>query len=357
MSKFIPLKEEVFITDRSAIETDWHCGMAYWWNRLEGERGIVPVQEMKYFQIGREIHEDLAFIGQAKDISVGALEEFLTTIHQPTSGMAVDLEPWIRRLGWIAAFTLYIEPVIRRDWNTVGIEREIVLDRDPLWLGLIPDRVLESKSDGKLAYREWKSVGAVTPGWVASWPTAVQVHAGIKAIEEELGRRVAYGQIQGLYKGYEKGGLLRHPYVWAYTDGTNWQVEWKKGWSLAPIWEFPGGIIEWVMKLGSEVALDLFPMSAPIFVDERLLDSMVRRRVHREREVREVRDRCQGDWNERVLYFEQRFKNCRPVVGSPCAYLPACFNASVNKDPLGSGLFVPRTPHHELEIIGVDDDE
>jgi len=48
--------------------------------------------------------------------------------------------------------------------------------------------------------------------------------------------------------------------------------------------------------------------------------------------------------------FEQRTSKCRPAFGDQCPYLPLCWNVSMQDNPLAKG-FVPRVPHHEVEIV------
>jgi hypothetical protein len=47
-------------------------------------------------------------------------------------------------------------------------------------------------------------------------------------------------------------------------------------------------------------------------------------------------------------YFPQHDNACRKY-GSACKFLELCFNPGVAEDPLGSGLFQIRVPHHSTE--------
>ena len=185
---------------------------------------------------------------------------------------------------------------------------------------------------------------------------AIQIHLGIKALEEELGERVEYGQVLGLNKGYDRDGRLIHPYVWAYRKGDQWGHEYKFGWDHAPVWEYPGGVLEWVTKLGPEVGLKQFAWSPPIFLDQRLLDRWVEQRIRRHLAIEEIKVLAQTDLTMRDSYFDQRLIHCRPSFGPPCPYLAACHNQPVNSNPLGSGLYKVRIPHHDLELVGVEEE-
>jgi hypothetical protein len=345
------------LTDRTSIETDWTCGMKFWWYKKEGGTGIVPKTEADYFQIGRHIHEDFGAITEGvpyRDVAVA--------IPAPEGGDQLALETYSRRIGWIYAFGKYLWPRWQKDYEVVKVEGELILDRSPLWVATTPDLILRCTNKsldmyGKLVYKEYKTTKIKSPSWVAHWDAAVQVHIGLAAVQEELNEPIAFGHIVGIDKGYEREGRLAHPYVWAYrTDGGDWLTKYKWGVPHAPVWDYEEGMEAWVEKCGEDVGASQFITSAPIFLDVRLLDSLIRRRVERESEIAQWTDRCQEDWEFREQYFEQRFNQCRPAVGRECAYYAACKNLSVQQAPLESGLYVPRTPHHEVEILGIGDD-
>lgn len=358
----------LLVTDRTTIETDWECGMKRWWYREHDGTGIVPAVEKAYFSEGREIHADLHALALAEDPLLGAVEfiEGITEKMVAAEGDQLLLEPLCRRAGWVAAVALYVEPSTRRDYETVFLEHELVLERSPLWIAVTPDRVLRQRSaPNKLVEWDYKGVGGwgATMNWMEYWPYAIQQHTILKAIEEEVNEAPAHGRIMGLYKGQQKDGRLHHPYVWAFYDtdtGEWWPLgSGKRGLTYRPVWEYDGGILEWVKKCGPEVAASMFPFSRPIFLNDRLLEWTTKSRTHRELTVYAVREACQKDLMARAIHFEPRFSKCRPVVGDSCPYLSACHNATINADPVGSGLYVPRTPHHDVEVLmkGADNED
>ncbi len=357
-------KKLVFYTDRSAASTDQTCGYKYWLSRKEGVRGIVPKLEPFYFKIGRETHEDMHTLAllDSRDLREEALKEMVQAIIAPLTAEDYEDVPkmeilW-RRLGWMVAWALYIEPRIRERYNTIQTEMEIILDRDPLWVGVTPDRVLEAKADGHLEYLEYKTALRADKKWLDSWLYKIQLHLGIAAVQEELGKKVEFAQICGLMKGSlnYKTNRLMHPYVWAYynSSSTEWTHDYAKArsaaWEAAPVWDFKGGIVEWVKRCGYEVASDQFPRSAPVFLNERILNGWVMRRTHRERVIRAVQDECRTNMTARELYFPRNEDACRPPFGDACPYLIACWNATISQDPSRYLDFEPRQPHHEIEL-------
>lgn len=340
---------EAYVESRSAIETDWECGMKYWWSQLEGGRGISPVEQETYFTDGTEAHAGLEGVARLADPS-----DFLGLLPAaPSEPDQIAFEKWSRLCGWIASFAMFIEPGIREEEEFVSVEHEVTLDRHPYYLGVIPDRIGRGRESGRLRYREWKTTSATdTKNFADYWPHAVQLHLGLQAVEEELGEEVEWGQVMGLLKGKEgRDGKLAHPYVWAWWKGGEWLTEYAYKAEKVPVWEYPGGVAEWVRRLGPGVAAEVFPRSRRVYRDPRLIDALVAQRKQRVISIASVRELAQKSWEDRVLWFEQRFTRCRPMYGSPCAYREACWNASVNVDPVGSGLYVPRVPHHELEAM------
>jgi hypothetical protein len=355
-----PTEETVFITDRTTAETDDKCGMRRWWYKHEGGIGIVPKEESIHLLVGRDTHIDLAHAAEMPKLTPDRIQEYVNEILEAAGDFSQlklsDQEALYRRLGWFVAYTLYQEPKVRADYETVSIEAEHILDRTPLWVSYTPDRYLRHRQGGYLVYKEYKSTKWANSGWLNSWTYAPQIHIGLRGMEEELGEKVAFAQVMGLMKGEVRDGKLGHPYVWGWRNSnTNeWTHDYNKAraavWERRPVWEFPDGIVGWVTQCGPEVASAQFPHTAPIFLNERLLNDWTWRRSYREMEVATVLEECRHDWKKRIIYFEPRTAQCRPVVGDPCPYLLACNNAAVRENPLACSDYIRRTPHHEIEI-------
>lgn len=324
--------------------------MRFWWSQKEGGQGLAAAKRPVYFAEGSEIHGDLHKVGLSELESDVVLGEILPP--QPSETDQLILEPWARRVGWVTAFYTYVEPIIRREWKPLLLEHEVVLERDPLWVALQPDRI-DISTDGKerRRYVEFKSTISNSNKWLRSWSKAVQLHAGVVAASEDLDQPVHFAQVVGLMKGYEKEGKLRHPYVWAYSNGVDWQKDYHYGWQLTPTWEYPGGVVAWVRFLGEETALEQFPITPPIPPNPDLVADFVAARIARHHVIETLGPACQDDWGLRRVIFEQRFSKCEPAFGSKCEFLELCHNQTIRDNPIESGLFVKRMPHHELEVI------
>ena len=352
----------IILDDRSGASLDDKCGMAFYANRFEAGRGIVSKVENFHFRIGRESHEDLATIAGWTDLRPEAIEEHIKTILDqltPDDKLIEDkMEELYRRLGWIAAFALYVEPKWRAEWDTIQVEHELILDRSPLWVPFTPDRVLQHKDSKAIVYKEFKSCKEAGYRWQQSWPFAVQLHIALAGLEEEMKIKPNYGQIVGLMKGREgSAGHLVHPYVWAYYSPIKdeWTHDYNRArgseWRPEPVWNYPDGLVKWVQRLGEDIGMAQFPHSAPVFLNPKLLDEWVIRRKSRRLRLKASEGLSRQKPEFRAIMFEKRTDQCRPAFGEQCPYLMYCWNAEVNRDPLGSGHYVPRVPHHEVEIL------
>lgn len=338
------------LTDRTTIETDWTCGQKRFWYKHAGGTGIVPTVEASYYAEGRAVHEDMARAFQGDQ----QVPEDLWAALPPREAGQVALEPAWRRLGWAIAAREWWTKAALTDRVVRLVETELVLDRGDLWVASTADAVLEITAGayaGQLEVIDFKSTRDAGIKWQLHWPYAVQMHLQIKAVEEELQQPVAWLRVVGLMKGQERYGRLYHPYVYAYrnSDGTLFN-DYRTGLEAAPVWEHFDSLDSYrayVLGLGIDTGMAQFPSSHPVFLNQRLLDGLIAERQIRERQVRD--GMAVGAPLNAI--FESRFHECRPAFGDQCPYLAACHNAEVNANPIGSGLYVPRTPHHELETM------
>jgi hypothetical protein len=306
-----------------------------------------------------EIHEDLQAVAMMEDFSESAVaawvERGLAEALSEGSGQ-IDRELAYRRYGWAAAYALYIEPRVRATYDTTKVEGELILDREPLWVPVTPDRVLRHKVSGLGVYREYKSTISASGKWLKSWQKAPQLHLGIAALRED-GTDIAYAQVMGLMKGTVRDGRLAHPYTWGYCNASSgaWTHDYhaarSAAWNPRPVWDYPGGLVEWVKLCGEDVALAQFPHSEPVFLNDKLLSDFIERWTAQVIQWGSVEELCRHDARARAIFFPPRTGQCEPAFGDPCPYRWACWNATVNADPIASGYYVEREPHHEVEVM------
>lgn len=353
----------IYLTDRSSAEMDDTCGMKYWWNKKACGQGIVSVHESIYLTTGREVHEDFAALAMLDNLSPNSLQSYidehmLAHLTDEDRENPKTMEHVYRRAGWFAAWGLFIEPQIRDEFEHVSVEGEIIFDRNPLWVAVTPDRVLRHRRDGYVVYKEFKSTITAQKKWLDSWSYAIQLHLGMKALEEELKEKVRFAQIIGLMKGSEGYGdnpHLSHPYVWAWYNASTkkWTSEYSQArsaqWEKMPVWEFDGGIVQWVIQCGEDTARSQFPHTGPVFLNDHMLNQWIEERTTREMLIADARGHDGTLWDMGV--FPHSLKNCRPAFGDACDYQLACWNATVGANPLASGEYIKRTPHHHMEVV------
>ena len=369
--------DRVHMTDIESIQLDDQCGMKFWWAKLDGGRGLVRREDALKDQLGLEIHEDLYTISQMEDISPKAIQEALDDILSPLTAEDRQnrkrMELLYRRLGWIAAFALYIEPSLRRAYDPVLKEgkppdRELIFEHDPLWVVVKPDRLLMDKATNEVLYHEYLPSTNTGRQWLHSHHYKVRLHAGLAAlqndlIDTDLGKREMFGQVRALSLGFESStdGHLVHPYVYGYHSKA--KQEWTcssalsaRGngvWDVAPIWTFPGGIVSWVQACGEEIAKAQFPLSPKVKLNEYALNEWAARRIHRERTIASLRTTAQENHYLRKIHFEKRTDHCYPEQGPPCPFLKLCWDKKLAEGPISSGLFVQNVPNLHMVTEGL----
>lgn len=144
-----------------------------------------------------------------------------------------------------------------------------------------------------------------------------------------------------------------------------------KGWESFNVWEDQelGGVKGWIdrvarknpsrgFELGSDVIGDSFIIPKPYFRNQRDIDSWKRQADALEGEIERGRVAVEELVNHKMFpleldkaldfYFPQRRKGCHHPVD--CEMLGVCYNSEIFNDPIGSGQYVYRTPHHIGEL-------
>lgn len=123
-----------------------------------------------------------------------------------------------------------------------------------------------------------------------------------------------------------------------------------KDYSKTPVWINAGpGVEEWVMDvLDEETVKGEYRLIGPFDRPTRLMDDVVPTIVEHERENIEKLYAVREGHNPKHLFPQSwqcyRFKK-------PCPFLEVCKNPdTTGADPIGSGLYIPRRPHHMLEM-------
>lgn len=357
----------IIYIDRTRVETDWQCRMRRWhlteWGTTQpGDvGGLVPEQEPYYYYFGTVLHKGLEGLLQGRDhhaMGLWAREALEAWTHpSPEAGE----EQKCLAQGLLLGYARAVLPDLLNRYTVVSTEQELTVKVEEggdtfVWM-IRPDALLRDLRTGALVYLEFKTTGSKSEGWLAQWATKPQLWLGPWALEQALGEPVEQTLVQGLYKGYAYKGEWRSPLVTAYQGApivrgvgqlgqAQWSAEYKRGWDRRPASEYPGGLEAWVEQLPLDLLQAQFPRPAPVFTNQPLFEAFLRQTHQREREI--VAARGQG-LEVREALFPQNFGGCVPAFGSACPYERACWMPQVGAQPLESGYFRRREPHHTQE--------
>jgi hypothetical protein len=373
------------LIDRTRTVTDWKCPRARYWGYEYLGKGLAKQGTNLDLFIGIITHDAMAavatFTARGEAVPIDQIAEAaFTQIYENILAATTDTgreaaEEFAREQGtltqgMILGFYKHVWPRLMAQYpKIVAIEQEMeyTLGEDKTSIGhnhdvtrqfifmAKPDLIVEDQN-GELVYLEYKTTSSKKDKWIKSWDTAVQLHSSILATEQTLGKRPAYVQIVGLYKGYESYGKQSSPFCYAYKKSGNppftqdqVQYEFKAGFKRVPTWEMAGGVKAWVEGMPDTVLADQYPMTPQIMVDEQLVNDFFKQRLIREKEI--STSVWEGEYDSPVTgidsVFPQRFDQCEPSFGYSCPFKKLCFGHVT--DPLTEGYEL-RTPHHAREL-------
>lgn len=372
MSKIIRL------VDRSRTVSDWKCPRSRYLGYELGGRGIAKASTSIELFMGITIHDALATIAtfhkngfvpvDIDAIAEAAHHQMLNNLLESQGDVvmpeAVEFAHEQAALveGLIRGFYLHAWPRLLAAYPIiVCVEQEMEYTlTDGITFMAKPDLILENL-EGETIYIEYKSTSSKKENWINSWDTAVQLHSSIRATKQTLGKAPSSVQIVGLYKGWESYGKQSSPFCYAYKKNGNppftedqVQYSYKAGFKRYPTWEMKGGVKAWVESMPENVLADQFPMTAPIFVNDDLVDAFFKQRAIRETQIAHAME--VGEFDDPITgidaVFPQHFDACVPSFGWACQFKKLC-HGNV-EDPLTAG-FVKREPHHEAERLQFND--
>ena len=363
--------QSVFVTSVQDAAVDELCQRRYWLQNLEGGIGLVRKDDLVPNALLEESIRDIRTIGTMEDLTPGtiqdAIDEITSALSPEDKADVRKMECLYRRLGWLAAWALYVEPEVRVKYTNIPIDFNATYQRNPLWVMTTPGRVLQEKDAPQdTIYQEFMPFPQMLgrQHWLQSWLYNIRLHIGIAAATDELNRMIDFGEVVGLAQGYRSSvdGRLSHPYVWAYRHKTTGR--WASTisslgagsstpeWEAAPVWEFAGGVVRWVQQCGETVARGQFPVSPRTTLNSNLLTGWGNKRLRREREIRAMGMPCRDNGQLRDIHFAQSTVACRPAMGDPCPFLKVCWDRSVAQAPLRTGDYVENSVNTPIIFEG-----
>lgn len=362
----------LIVYDRSRVVQDWKCPRSRYWNYDYQGRGIAPASTSLELYMGITIHDALATLAlstkegspiSADELGRQAYTQLFDNLYQegdPLDALGFAREQSTLVEGLIRGFMRHTWPKLLATYPQILlVEAELSYDHDGLRFMSKPDLVLAN--DDETVYVEYKSTSSKKEAWVNSWSTAVQLHSTMKAIEASTGIHVDAVIVQGLYKGYESYGKQSSPFCYAYKRNAqppfikeDISYEYRQGYKRFPVWDLPGGLATWVEEMPDALLGDQFPQTAPIYINDDLVEEFFAQRAVREQEIAHTIDvllnpvtTSEDAQAALTASFPQRFDQCIPSFGRPCPYRILCHGPAV--DPLSLG-FTWREPHHAPEL-------
>lgn len=293
----------------------------YWGYEYQG-KGLAPVTPDANLTLGLRIAEGAAAIRLSQPV--------------PKNPMQTNYDVLVA--GLLEAYAWYIWPEWKAKYQVVGVEQELTRALSPeLTYQARPDALLKD-ADGRVWYLEDKTTSQAAGAWAKGWDKQVQLHV-TAAIAGAVGIIV-----QGWAKGYEKEGSIYSPlcFAWSRTASLGkgqWSATYKPGWGRTRVDRYPGGVEAWVHQLPQALILAQFPTTMPILVRPDLVEAFFAQTTRREAEIAAGTE------------FAQHFNQCDEYgkYRRPCAFRECCWAPTVGRDPVGSGLYSWRVPHHAAE--------
>ncbi len=363
---------------RSASDTDDGCPRARFWNTVYGGRGLESTEPKDALEFGTYMHKGMEEIWKTGTINVH-LYDF--------KGLAADMALVGRGLLY-AYYTTVYQRYKQEGWKLLASEQECAaqigissVHHRPLILLAQPDLLLQHEETGIVRYVEIKTTKILNADYIESWRYAPQLAAGFEAVWQTLGVQVDDFVMQLMYKGtyYKDEGRWASVFTSAWrrdisnVDGEPlWQWSPKrpqswKGWERVNLIELyeSGEITEswWHEFLKSQGTLEeQCPETPPMVFNKKMIQAWMNYKVKREGEIADVTHDVfdtedyggVGSPDTLAETFPQKFLKCRPVMGFPCNFLSLCWNPMEEKNPLQSGRFCWRTPHHKTEKEALD---
>lgn len=355
-----------------------------------GGKGIVPAGLDLYQETGSLTHAILEKVMlYAKEFDAvpspntvtGFVNEAVATYTEAVQERGFDqfsgeLELEMQRQialaeGLARVWTIHKLPKLLQDYKVIEVEREhrIPFGKEMEMLSRI-DGVLQRRSDDALfAGPEFKTTGWMSEDYVESWRYSVQTLSHCLDVKHVYGEFPSGVLMEFLYKGVKRkdkdGGYNYYsPLVRAYMrqDDISGQKEFGFDGGLArrkewvTIEPYTMGMEHWVTQLPEEV-IDTILFSTIVYRSPRELDEWVKQVEIRQYKIatalgllNDGEPSVEGADDIMASVFPARLDNfCYSnQYKKKCPYLDVCYH--VIDDPLESGVFVAREPHHPGEF-------
>jgi hypothetical protein len=359
-------------TDRSRIVAYRNCPRLRWLGYEWDGTGLETTHKAEALHVGLVVHEAIAGMlgGEALDLALaGALETF-------TDGLAHDAPShYVREQsalveGLIRTWHLHLMPALLEQYEVVSVEREWPwMVADDLMVMLRRDAVLRDKSDGSLVVFELKTASTISDDYVKQWRHSGQVLCYVAATEAQYQEPVSgvlfhvlakgrYMKDDGATSDWQGQRIQQSPFCYAYKVNDLLQTKWAAKGRKVFVPDHME-LAEWLPLLDPAklvlVHLEPGPTTGEI---ERWTRQTARQEYKLDAVCRGLREHEMTDAvreSQMDKWFPLNDDHCLRFWGHPCPFEGLCFCGEVEVDPLGSGLYQRRVPHHTLELDAGED--
>ena len=375
---------------RSHDETFVECPRKAYLEYYYGGKGIVPKKLDIYQATGSLTHTILQSVMQIAKVSgalpdptimdaicVKAVSDYRVQVEEVgLTEVSGELELEMQRQtalaeGLARVWTKYRLPQILEDYEIVAVEEEHEIPFGPGQVLMSRlDGVLRRKVDGELfAGPEFKTTGWINDEYIESWRYSTQTLSHTLDVVAKYGKEPAGVMMEFLYKGFKKknkdtGEVVYYsPLVRAYrmvdefggeVYGFDSGLSRKKDWKVFDAYTM--GMGPWIEQLPQEVAEGvLFNTTiyrSPVELEEWKRQVSLRQGRIQAGLIMLTEDKPTEAAADDIMaqIFPARLdKYCvSNMYRKKCPYLDVCFHKV--SDPIESGMFVERTPHHPSEF-------
>lgn len=273
--------------------------------------------------------------------------------------------------GLARAWTLRRLPYYLENFNIIAVEEEHEVPFGPGQVMLTRlDGVVERKSDGELfAAPEFKTTGWISDDYIESWRYSTQTLSHALDIKHQYGKMPAGVMMEFLYKGVKKKGedgsyTYYSPLVRAFRmidDMTGAEIYGydsslgrKKDWKVFE--PYTMGMGKWIDQIPVDV-LDNMLYNTVVYRSDKELEEWQLQAQLRQGRIQagiillneEMPTKEAADEVMAAIFPARLDQFCfSDQYWKKCPYLDICYHTI--DDPLGSGVYVEREPHHPSEF-------
>jgi len=382
--------QKAILVDRSRIVARQECPrMRYLGYDFEG-RGLAAKAGSLPLIDGIILHEGFARLFRGED-----LERVLADLDQQYFNMLKDhpLHKDVKETaflyreqvalieGILRAWHHHRLPMLLEEYEVVSVEQAFSWQMSSEVRGMMRmDAVLRRRDDGLLHIWDAKTMTAPSQDWMRKWEHDDQWLMYLLAAEdfyrEPLGGVLVEGIVKGLYRTdtaksspFSGKKIQQSPYCYGYMlDGDipmrQSAYTAKKGWQKFSVAESGMTSEEWFREVllpehrAQQGGFDLneqFIIVPPFAPTRRELERWRKQTVFGEvvwaRRLRDIQE-AEGPDRDELLdcYAPCTHGRCHKYgTDNTCQFEPICFNETIEADPIGSGLYEYREPHHQQE--------